>query len=61
MKTTRFTAQYFQAPVAGQIGPQGRELTIEARSLTAARKAAKEEARERDWRLIDVFPETNHP
>ena len=51
-----FAARLFAAPVAGQIGPQDRPHVVYAKSLAAAKRAAKVLAQTNSWRLVEVFP-----
>ena len=53
---SHFAARFFDAPVPGQIGPQDRIYVLYAKSLSAAKRAAKALRAERGHiRLVEVF------
>lgn len=52
-----FAVRFFDAPVAGQIGPQDRRYVLLAKSLAASKRAAKVLMLDRGHvRLVEVFP-----
>lgn len=50
-----FAVRLYAAPAPGQIGPQDRPHVVYAKSLAAAKRAAKALAGSNGWRLIEVF------
>lgn len=60
-ETSQWQADFYRNPELGEIGPQLMCVSLFAFSKTQAIKLAKEEARRRYWRFLEVKKGSNGP